>query len=175
MSFDYSPWGSSVEELANRLITTVEQLLAVTGAGKVHLIGHSLGGVIIAQALTGDRLAGHVDLVATLGSPFGGSTWAALCPVALPLVMALRPGSPVLRRLGAARSSANVRWLAFVSACDAIVPADRAVPANRKVTRISVDEAGHCGMLLDPGVIARLVAATGVTGGSVDPGVRLAA
>jgi pimeloyl-ACP methyl ester carboxylesterase len=175
VSFDYSPWASSVEELADRLTTTVEQLLAVTGAGKVHLIGHSLGGVIIAQALTGDRLAGHVDLVATLGSPFGGSTWAALCPVGVPLVRALRPGSPFLRRLGGTRAPAGVRWLAFVSTRDPIVPGDRAVPANRQVTRIRIDEAGHCGMLLDHGVIARIVAATAVTGDVVDAVDRLAA
>jgi triacylglycerol lipase len=175
VSFDYSPWASSVEELADELITTVEQLLAVTGAGKVHLIGHSLGGVIIAQALTGDRLAGRVDLVATLSSPFGGSAWATLCPIGPPLLRALRPGSPLLRRLGGAPPATGVRWLAFVSTRDPIVPADRAVPANREVTRISIDAAGHCGMVLDPGVIARIVAATAVTGVSVDPGDRLAA
>jgi triacylglycerol lipase len=175
VSFEYPPWASSVEELADRLSTTVEQLLAVTGAGTVHLIGHSLGGVIIAQALTGERLAGRVDLVATLASPFGGSPLAALCPVGLPLVRALRPGSPLLRRLGAARPPAGVRWLAFVSTRDPIVPADRAVPANREVTLISIDESGHCGLVLDPSVIARIVAATTVTVGSMDPGDRLAA
>src|SRR4051794_32043604 len=67
ISFDYSPWASSVEELADRLVDTVQALLAVTGAGTVHLVGHSLGGVVIAQALTSDRLAGCVDLVVTLG------------------------------------------------------------------------------------------------------------
>src|SRR4051812_10400795 len=60
-SFAYSPWASSVDELADRLTDTVLDLLAVTGADKVHLVGHSLGGVIIAQALTRRRLAGRVD------------------------------------------------------------------------------------------------------------------
>ncbi|MGI9001382.1 MAG: hypothetical protein ACR2GH_06910 [Pseudonocardia sp.] len=35
-----------------RLVDTVDRLLGRTGASKVHLIGHNLGGVIIAQALT---------------------------------------------------------------------------------------------------------------------------
>jgi triacylglycerol lipase len=181
VSFEYSSWTATVEELADRLSTVAEELLAVTGAGKVHLIGHSLGGVIIAQALTGGRLAGRVDLVATLGSPFGGSPWAALFPIGPPLVRALRTGSPLLRRLGVARPPAGVRWLAFVSTVDPIVPADRAVPVHRQVTRVSIDAAGHCGMVLDPGVIARLVAATAATaataapGQSIQPGDRLAA
>jgi pimeloyl-ACP methyl ester carboxylesterase len=135
VSFDYSPWASSVDELAARLVDTVEDLLAVTGADKVHLVGHSLGGVIIAQALTRDRLAGRVDLVVRLGSPFGGTRWAGL-PVAA-LVRALRPGSPLLRRLAAAPAPAGVRWLAFASTVDPIVPPDRAVPANRDATLVS--------------------------------------
>jgi pimeloyl-ACP methyl ester carboxylesterase len=77
VSFDYPPWASSVDELADRLVETVEDVLA----GTVHLVGHSLGGVIIAPALTRDRLAGHVDLVVTLGSPFSGSPWAGMLPL----------------------------------------------------------------------------------------------
>jgi pimeloyl-ACP methyl ester carboxylesterase len=158
LSFNYSPRASSVDELAHRLTETVEDLLAVTGARNIHLIGHSLGGLIIAQALTGHRLAGRVDLVATLGSPFGGSPWAGVLPIG-PLVRALRPGSPLLRRLAAARPPAGVRWLAFASAVDLIVPADRAFPANRQATRVAVTTAGHSGMLLDPDVITQIVAA----------------
>jgi pimeloyl-ACP methyl ester carboxylesterase len=43
VSFDYPSWASSVDELADRLVDTVEDLLAVTGADKVRLVGHSLG------------------------------------------------------------------------------------------------------------------------------------
>jgi pimeloyl-ACP methyl ester carboxylesterase len=79
VSFDYPPWASSVDELADRLIESVEDVLAATGAGKVHLVGHSLGGVIIALALTRDRLAGHVDLVVTLGSAAHPGPACSLC------------------------------------------------------------------------------------------------
>ena len=158
MTFNYSPRAQSVEELADRLTETVADLLADTGAEKVHLIGHSLGGLVIAQALTARRLADSVDLVVTLGSPFGGSPWAELLPVG-PLVRAMRAGSPLLRRLAATPPPAAARWLAFASTLDAIVPAERAVPAHPLVTRLTVDAAGHSGMLLDPEVIARIVAA----------------
>jgi pimeloyl-ACP methyl ester carboxylesterase len=174
VSFDYPPWAPSVDELADRLIETVEDVLAATGAGKVDLVGHSLGGVIIALALMRNRFAGHVDLVVTLGSPFSGSPWAGMLPLA-PLVRALRKGSPLLRRLAAAPAPAGVRWLAFASTVDPIVPARRAVPANRQATRVMIDAAGHSGMLLDPEVIARIVAATTLPEEAADFGAPLAA
>jgi hypothetical protein len=58
---------------------------------------------------------------------------------------------------------------------DLIVPAGHAVPVHRQVTRVSIDATGHGGMVLDPGVIARLVGATAAPGESVDPGDPLAA
>jgi hypothetical protein len=174
LSFTYAPWASSVDALADRLTEAVEDLLAVTGAGKVHLVGHSLGGVIIAQALTRPRLAGRVDLVVTIGTPFGGSPWAGILPVG-PLLRALRRGSPLLHRLATAPRPAGVRWLAFASTLDLIVPGDRAVPVNGQATCVSVDTAGHSGMLLDPHVIARILAATRVPGEAVAADDLLAA
>ncbi|MDT5010907.1 MAG: triacylglycerol lipase, partial [Mycobacterium sp.] len=71
-AISYTPFGTSVERLADRLAVEVERMLSQTGADKVHLIGHSLGGVVIAQAIASGRLAGKVDTVVTLGAPFGG-------------------------------------------------------------------------------------------------------
>jgi pimeloyl-ACP methyl ester carboxylesterase len=163
VSFDYPPWAASVDELADRLIETIDDVRATTGADRVHLVGHSLGGVIIALALTRETLAGHVDLVVTLGSPFSGSPWAGLLPLG-PLVRALRPGSALLRRLATAPAPAGVRWLAFAASLDAIVPAHRAVPSNRGARSVVVDASGHSGMLVHPEVIARIVAETALPG-----------
>ena len=68
----YTPFGTSVEQLADRLVAEVERLLSQTGADKVHLVGHSLGGVVIAQAIAGGRLSGRVDTVVTLGVTLRG-------------------------------------------------------------------------------------------------------
>jgi pimeloyl-ACP methyl ester carboxylesterase len=51
----YAPVGNSVEQLADKLVARVQTILSRTGAGKVHLVGHSLGGVIIAQAISDPR------------------------------------------------------------------------------------------------------------------------
>jgi hypothetical protein len=65
--------------------------------------------------------------------------------------------------------------LAFASTLDPIVPANRAIPANRQATCISIDAASHSGMLLDPNVIKRIVAATAMPDTPADPGDLLAA
>lgn len=161
LTFDavtYPPFGTSVEQLADRLAVEVDRMLSQTGADKVHLIGHSLGGVVIAQALTNCRLTGKVHTVVTLGAPFGGSPWAHALPFGA-LVRALREGSPLLRRLASAPAPDGVRWLAFTAALDMVVPGVRSVPPHPEVETVTVGGVGHLGMLLSEGVAGRIVAA----------------
>ncbi|HEX7427964.1 MAG TPA: alpha/beta fold hydrolase [Mycobacterium sp.] len=152
----YTPIGTSVEQLADRLVVEVNRMLSRTGSDKVHLVGHSLGGVVIAQAIAGGRLNGLVDTVVTLGSPFGGTPWANLLPFGA-IVRALREGSPLLRRLACAPVPDGVRWLAFTAAFDMIVPGLRSVPAYTQVENVTVGGVGHNGMLLSRQVVGRIV------------------
>ena len=57
--------------IRTRLNQTMDRALAETGGRKVHLIGHSLGGVI-ARSMAGER-SSQVASVITLGSPFRGT------------------------------------------------------------------------------------------------------
>jgi triacylglycerol lipase len=154
----YTPRATSVEQLADRLVVEVDRILCQTGAEKVHLVGHSLGGVVIAQAIAGGRLNGLVDTVVTLGAPFGGSPWAKLLPFG-DIVRALREGSPLLRRLASAPVPDGVRWLAFTATLDIIVPGMRSVPADTRVETITVGGVGHLGLLLSRQVVGQIVAA----------------
>jgi len=162
----YSPLGNSVEQLADELVDAVEMTLSQTGADKVHMVGHSLGGVVIAQAIAGGGLVGLVDTVITLGSPFGGSPWAGLLPFG-DLPRALRPGSPQLRRLASAPVPVGVRWLAVTAALDIIVPSPRSVPAHVDVETITFDGIGHLGMLISRRVVDYIVAALPAQGSPV--------
>jgi triacylglycerol lipase len=155
-AINYSVLGNSVEQLADQLAARVDRLLAETGADKVHLIGHSLGGIVIAQAFADGRLDGQVDTVVTIATPFGGSPWANLCPLGA-TVRALRHGSPLLCRLAEAPVPDGVRWLAITGARDVIVPGRRSVPRHAEVQRVTVDDVGHVGMLLSPLVVAHIV------------------
>jgi triacylglycerol lipase len=157
-AMSYPPLGTSVEQLAERLVAEVEWILCGTSADKVHLVGHSLGGVVIAQAIADRRLNGRVDTVITLGSPFGGSPWAGVLPFT-EIVRALRPGSPVLRRVACAPLPDGVRWLSVTAALDIIVPGLRSVPSHAQVETITFDGVGHLGMLLSQQVIGCITAA----------------
>ena len=157
-AISYTPFGTSVEQLADRLAVEVQRLLSQTGADKINLVGHSLGGVVIAQAIAGGRLSGLVDTVVTLGSPFGGSPWANLLPFGA-IVRALREGSPLLRQLASAPVPDGVRWLAFTATLDMIVPGLRSVPAHAQVETVQVGDVGHLGMLMSRQVVGRIVAA----------------
>jgi triacylglycerol lipase len=149
----YPPVGTSVERLADQ-----QTILHRTGADKVHLVGHSLGGVVIAQAIADGRLDGMVDTVITLGSPFGGSPWAGLLPF-VEIVRALRAGSPLLQRLASAPVPDGVRWLAVTAALDIIVPGLRSVPTHAEVETITFGDVGHLGLLVSRQVIAYIAAA----------------
>src|SRR4051794_890837 len=159
----YSPFRTSVEQVADRLAVAVERLLSQTGADKVHLVGHSLGGVVIAQAIASGRLTGRVDTVVTLAAPFGGSPWANLLPFGA-IVSALRQGSPLLQRIASAPVPDGMRWVAFTATHDTIVPGRRSVPPHVNVETVTVGGVGHLGMLVSPQVVGRVVAALSTHG-----------
>jgi triacylglycerol lipase len=155
-AISYAPFGISVEQVADRVVAKVHSMLSETGADKVYLVGHSLGGVVIAQAIAAGRLNGLVDTVITLGSPFGGSPLAKLLPF-MEIPRALREGSQLLRGLASAPAPDGVRWLAFTAALDVIVPGMRSVPSHAKAETITVADVGHLGMLLNRPVVEHIV------------------
>ncbi len=173
-AINYAPLGSSVEQIAGQLVADVEATLSQTYADKVHLVGHSLGGVIIAQAIADPRLHGRVDTVVTLGAPFGGSPWAGLLPI-FEIVRALRRGSPLLRRLASTPLPDGVRWLSVTAALDIIVPGLRSVPFHAQVETITVNDVGHLGMLESEQVIDCIAAALcqQSAASAAEPAIRL--
>jgi triacylglycerol lipase len=107
----YASFGTSVEKVADTLVSEVGQMLSQTGADKVHLVGHSLGGV------RSQRPSQVVvwPVSSTQSSPRGavrGFAVAHLLPFAA-VTRALRGGSPLLQRLASAPVPEDVRWLAL--------------------------------------------------------------
>src|ERR687893_3186461 len=98
----------------------VERVCASTGADRVHIVGHSLGGLMAryyVQRLGGDA---RVDTLVTLGTPHQGTELAR--PLRrLPLLDQLTPESRLIRELAEPARGCRSRFLAFYSDLDHMV------------------------------------------------------
>jgi len=156
---NYLPLNTGVPALARRLSRRIDEVLAVTGAPRVHVVAHSLGGILLrwyVQELGGDH---HVATAVTLGSPHEGTVTAYLAPERT--ARQLRPGSSVITRLAAGARPSPVRWVAVYSDADLFVWPTSAAGLRAPglaATNIEVHGLGHLSLLIDARVVA-LVAA----------------
>jgi triacylglycerol lipase len=119
MTLNYSPLAQDVRQVARRLSVLVEKTCEETGYEKVHVVGHSLGGVIAryyVQRLGGDA---RVHTLCTLGSPHTGTQTARLLPSKL--VKQLRPGSDLMTELAEPAPGLLTRFVAFWSDLDELI------------------------------------------------------
>jgi pimeloyl-ACP methyl ester carboxylesterase len=118
-SWNYSPLLADVARGAADLGAQLDRICEQTGHERVHVVGHSLGGLLAryhVQRQGGDR---HVESLVTLGTPHQGSVLAHLLPT--PLVRQLRPGSAVLRELAEAAPGIRTPVTAIYSDLDQVV------------------------------------------------------
>ncbi|GDY33584.1 lipase family alpha/beta hydrolase [Gandjariella thermophila] len=138
VAMNYSPLTTEVRLAAEALAKRVEQVCAETGAPKVHVVGHSLGGLIgryYVQRLGGDR---RVDTLFTLGTPHQG-TFVARLLTCHPLVRQLRPDSELIRELAEPAPGCRTRFVAFYSDVDQlVVPATHACVNHPDLTARNV-------------------------------------
>ena len=87
----------SIEEHGRNLAAFIDEVLAATGAAKVDLVAHSLGGIVSRYALQRAGAANKVRQLITLASPHGG-TYAAFYANTL-LTRSLRPESEIIADL----------------------------------------------------------------------------
>ena len=169
-TMNYVAWGGEgVPDLAARLAHRVDEIRRLTGAARVHVVGHSMGGVLLrwyVQELGGDRF---VDTAVTIASPHEG-TVMALAAVGAG-ARDLRPGSRVMRRLASGARPSSVRWVAYYSNLDVLVqPAPSAMLRRPELaaTNILVKDHGHLSLMMAPivrrSVVAQLEAAETGTG-----------
>ncbi|MDP9430037.1 MAG: alpha/beta fold hydrolase [Actinomycetota bacterium] len=118
-SWNYSPLLADVRRGAADLGEHLQRICEQTGHERVHVVGHSLGGLLAryhVQRQGGDR---HVESLVTLGTPHQGSLLAHLLPT--PLVRQLRPGSAVLRELAQPAPGVRTPVTAVYSNLDQVV------------------------------------------------------
>ncbi|QGY39054.1 alpha/beta fold hydrolase [Pseudodesulfovibrio cashew] len=77
-TYQYNSFNGRFPEAVDGLQRKLDALLQATPGGKVVLVGHSLGGLVIRAAVGNPRFWGKIAGVMTLGTPHGGSDLARL-------------------------------------------------------------------------------------------------
>jgi pimeloyl-ACP methyl ester carboxylesterase len=151
--FNY-PWFGSIQANAQRMALFVDAVCRETGASRVDLVGHSLGGLValeLAHHAGGDR----VRRVVTVASPHAGVAWRG------PIVGACGPelrvgGEFVVER---ADRAVGVPCLSVYSTHDNVVhPPLTSALARRGGSDRSVAGVGHLAILFHPDALDAIVA-----------------
>ena len=112
---------------AQQIRTKVDSIIAATGATRVDVITHSMGGLssrYYARNLGGDA---KIDAWVSLGGPNHGTTSAYGCFSTSCVEM--RPGSTFLNSLNAIDETPGApRYATWWSACDAVIEPDNSTP-----------------------------------------------
>jgi triacylglycerol lipase len=154
---NYPVFTRDIREAAARFAAEVEALAADTGYERIHVIGHSLGGLIAryyVQRLGGDA---RVHTLVTLGTPHGGTRLAGLAPAGV--LRQLRPGSEVLTELAEAAPGCRTRFVALWAEADEMVrpsSAARIEHPDLRCVNVAVRGVGHLAMPADGRVIREI-------------------
>jgi triacylglycerol lipase len=151
---NYSPMTSDIRTAARDLSGAVEELVARTGYERIHMVGHSLGGLIAryyVQRLGGDD---RVHTLVTLGTPHEGTLAARLLP--LRLGRQLAPGSDLFTELALPAVGCRTRFVAYWSDLDQLVlPHEngRLEHPDLAVRNVLVRGRGHMSIPIDGDVV----------------------
>ena len=175
LSLNYSPLTSDVRLAATSLATRVEQVCAEAGVERIHLIGHSMGGLIAryyVQRLGGDE---RVHTLVTLGTPHHGTLPAYLLPHRL--ARQLRPGSDLVTELAEPAPHCRTRFLSVWSDLDQMIVPKRAARLDHPdldARNVLIRGVGHMSLPIDRRAVHEItttLAQLDARGLTVRPGV----
>jgi triacylglycerol lipase len=148
VGINYSPLTRDVRLAATQLATRVEGICEASGFERIHVIGHSMGGLIAryyVQRLGGDA---RVHTLVTLATPHSGTELARPLRM-LPLLDQLAPDSPVIRELAEPAPNCRTRFVVFYSDIDHVVWPSRNARLDHpdlQVRNVPVPGVGHLSM-----------------------------
>ena len=153
-TFSYSPLTLDVRRTAERMGREIEAICEASGSDQIHVVGHSLGGLIAryyVQRLGGDL---RVRTLVTLGTPHAGTSVVPLAN-AHPIVRQMRPGSAVLEELTRPAPGCRTHFVSFWSDLDHLMdPLEtaRIDHPDLLVQNIQVTGIGHLALPVHPAV-----------------------
>lgn len=152
-AMNYSFRGADIDVLAKACVLRAHEVMASTGAERIHLVGHSLGGMIIRRAVQTFGLDEAASVV-TVSSPHGGVDLARLSGIiggSNPIGIQLRPGSPYLRSMWSeSRSMPETKFIAYYSNLDLLVTGRRAMMLEPQLSaaNLLIKDQGHLSIVL---------------------------
>jgi len=173
-ALNYNALRADIPALAEQCGARASELCERFGADRVHVVGHSLGGVVARYAVQVSGLEAAATCI-TIASPHAGVRLARYgSPLALvsPLAsgLQLRPDSTVMKRLRETARPLPTRFVAYYSNLDLLVPGRRAMilEPELEATNILVKDQGHLSIMfsrrLAQSVVDQLAAAEGLAG-----------
>ena len=142
----HAPVGGDIERSAQRLGEAIDRIRRASGASRVDIVAHSMGGLVARAYIRTRGGASGVGRLITLGTPHQGTD--AFPRLRLdPMVVQMRPGSPLLARLAADDPVPQLAdCISIYSADDAVV-----VPPSRAyypgAFNVEVRGLGHLSLL----------------------------
>jgi triacylglycerol lipase len=154
---NHRPRSSPIPVFAKRLGRTIERLKDATGADKVDLVCHSMGGVVAAYALKEYGYSEHVRRVITLGTPWAGTKTYVFCWMREGADLA--PSSEVIAAIADYQGDTVAIWSQYDQL---MVPLKTAAPDHART--VEIKHLGHVEMLTSARVF-RMVADSLQAGG----------
>ena len=149
-SLSYGPPLASIETFADQLARKIAAIVAATGAPRVIVIAHSMGG-LVTRAYLRRYGSARIARVVTIGTPHHGSVLAWFCPgVSL---AQMRPGNAWLDGLNRERLDPSLRFVSLWSWHDSMVAPQTSSELPGAVD-IAVAGVGHNALLGDANVFA---------------------
>jgi pimeloyl-ACP methyl ester carboxylesterase len=124
----------------------VSAVLAARDLQDVIIVAHSKGGLIGKYLMMQADVAGRVDRMVAIASPFSGSSLARY--TVLPSLRAFAPNNAMIRLLGKERA-VNARITSIYGLFDPHIPGGSMLPG---ATNVQLDVAGHFRIMGDPGL-----------------------
>jgi triacylglycerol esterase/lipase EstA (alpha/beta hydrolase family) len=150
-TINLEPPMASIDDLVEQLQLRIAQIAEETGEDRLHIIAHSMGGLVVRAYLSAVARADQIVSFITLGSPHHGSALAAFglgrC------VKQIRPGSTWLTSLAAREARLNPKPSTLsIYTCndDLVYPPESAVLPWAE--NIAVRGIGHVGLLFSEDV-----------------------
>lgn len=152
VTVSYDSFGVAVDDVTACIAGAVRDATATGSCPGVHLVGHSLGGLLVRRAIADHDLAALVGAAVTISTPHGGSPLARFAVG--DCARLLTPGPP-----GPETPVTGPRWLAFGSDGDRVVPPSSALRTEPGLgaRTVLVRGRGHLTVCRDPSLLRTLV------------------